>query len=751
MYNILRNGETKLVGKRTIVNLNGDWAVGDSIGADDMAAAFDHSCPVPSVISNATPPFEKAGDFQSSMMQACKLNWKMCTGGVIDLPVNEEAQKAEYGVYEHERNYFWYKKTFVAPERHRYADLIVLKARFGSKVWLNGSAVGESHSCFTSACYDVADVIKWGEENEIVIRVGAHQQVLPPGTLNMEDCEHELWYAGIWDDVEIYCYDGVKISSVQFATKINPKQVIVETELLNKDAEPAAITLTQTVKSADGSTVIVADVMTVELAADERKTVPCVIALPDAELWSPDDPNLYVLETATDGDSELNRFGVREAYFRTDTKRFYLNGEICFLRGGLMTLERFIEDPLLGTLPWDETWVRALIGESRRSVSWNMTKYCLCDPLRKWLEIADEEGLMGVPELPIWCFNPERADSFNGYQRHYNLPSLLEDVKQWVRDNRSHSSVIYWSAALETCTEWLGSEVIPLGRSLDLEKRGWLNSYGTPVGPDDPIENHPYKFTTNGLPDEWGVPGFDMLNLESQAGFERQSAIGAPGVASGHAQCISEYEWLWLTRKGEPGRYVANTYHKLPYPTETPQQRLELQNYLLAGMTEYWRAHRGYAQVMYNAWLAGDMGEACAVCDNYEDPRTLDFQPAFNKYVKESFKPLGTYLEFWKREVQAGENRVFYVMLINDYLERKEGEVNLYMKYDDGTILELGRRPFVMGANGSTTIKYDISMPEKLGRTEMIAQTTTADGLMTKSYRWVEVKEEIPPRPYGQW
>ncbi len=112
---------------------------------------------------------------------------------------------------------------------------------------------------------------------------------------------------------------------------------------------------------------------------------------------------------------------------------------------------------------------------------------------------------------------------------------------------------------------------------------------------------------------------------------------------------------------------------------------------------------------------------------------------------------MGVYLEFWKREVQAGENRVFYIMMVNDYLEAKEGEIILTMNYEDGTIVEMGRRPFSMGRNGSATVKYDISMPEKIGKAEMTATAVSGDGLMTKSYRWVEVKEEIPPRPYGQW
>lgn len=748
---LIANDHTEQIGNRVIVNLNGKWNVSESLDAESIPSVFDHSAPVPGLLKNAEPPFDKVGEFETRFRQFSKMNLKTCTAGKSDLPIDEKALQADMGVAYQDRNYFWYKRTFQAPPVHQYADLIVLKARFGSKVWLNGQEVGENDSCFTSARYDVSALIQWDAENEIIIRIGAHQGVLPEGNTCMEDCEHEKWYPGIWDDVELYAYDNPKIVSVQIAPKIAPKEILVETVLENRTDQKVCSVLKHLVKLKDGSAVIAEYNEKYKIDANSSIKVYALISLPNAELWSPETPNLYLIDTETDGDTERNRFGIREAGFRTDTKRFYLNGEICFLRGGLMTLERFMEDPLSGQLPWDETWVRKLLGDSRRSMGWNMTKYSLSDVPRKWLDIADEEGLMGVPELPIWCFNPERDDSFGGYTKSYNMDWLLADTKTWVRDQRNHPSIIYWSAALETCADWLGEKVIPTGRKEDLQKRAWLNSYGPPVGEDDPLEDHPYEFTTNGLPEEWGVPGFDMKILESKCGHERQAAIGTPGVPTGHAQVISEYGWLWLTRDGEPGLYVTNTYHKLPYPVATPQERLETNGYLLAGLTEYWRAHRNYAQVMYNAWLAGDMGpgHACVI-DNYKNPVTLEFQPAFLKYVREAFKPLGVYLEFWKRELQAGEERVFYVMLVNDYLERKSGDLTLYMEYDDEK-LEVASKEFSMGPNGSTTLRFRIFVPEKTGKAVFFAEAATKDGLKTVSRRWVEIKKELPPRPYGEF
>jgi len=753
MFNTLRNGEVKKVGNRTIINLNGSWQIGESVGADEMAAAFDHVAPVPGILTCAEPAFKDIGAFESRALQYGKMNWAQCTAGVVDLPIDEDALNSNYGRSLQERNYFWCKRTFTAPNTHSYAELVVLKARFGSKVWLNDSEVGSNDSSFVSAHYDVTDKIKWGKENELVIRIGAHPGVTPDGLLYMEDFEHEKWYPGIWDDVELYCYNNAVIRSVQFAPKIDPKEVLIETEVENLTNKEAEVTVSQVIKTQDMTSVVAEASEKYTLSPKEARTVRCIVDMPaDAKLWSPENPNLYVVETSTEGDTELNRFGLREVCFRSDTKRFYLNRKVYFLRGGMIMLGRFMEDPLCRQLPWTEEWIRKFIHSGTDGMKWNATKYSIADVPRKWLEIADEEGLLGYPELPIWVFNPERPEFFYGYVRTFNMEWMKRDVAQWVRDQRNHTSLFCWCAALESCVSYIDTDIIPLGRSLDLEKRAWISSYDTPAGEDDPLEDHPYRFHCNGLPEKWGVPQFDMLQLENEVGHLRHSAIGTPSVPTGHALMISEYEWLWLTRGGEVSRYLANTYHKLPYPTDTPMERQETCNYILAGMTEYWRAHRNVCSLLFHCWLAGDTGPGhCAVCDYYKDPVTLEFQPAFNKYVKESFKPLGVYLEFWKREVQAGENRIFYVMTINDYYEAKKGEIILTMEYEDGEAAELGRRAFRMGSNGSYTVKYNITIPEKTGKATMKATAVTEDGLTTTSSRWVEVKSELPPRTYGQW
>ena len=90
--------------------------------------------------------------------------------------------------------------------------------------------------------------------------------------------------------------------------------------------------------------------MRIHLAAGRRRTAVLTqkIAIPAAKLWTPEQPNLYVLETRTGGDTASTRFGMREFHFETATKRAYLNGRPYFMRGSNITLHRFFEDPQIG-------------------------------------------------------------------------------------------------------------------------------------------------------------------------------------------------------------------------------------------------------------------------------------------------------------------------------------------------------------------------------------------------------------------
>ena len=100
-------------------------------------------------------------------------------------------------------------------------------------------------------------------------------------------------------------------------------------------------------------------------------------AIPDARLWSPDDPFLYRLEVSTCSDIFTTRFGMREFRFNTGTGYAELNGQTTFLRGTNICLYRFFDVVLRGDLPWDREWARALL-QRIKDMKWNSFRFTIC-------------------------------------------------------------------------------------------------------------------------------------------------------------------------------------------------------------------------------------------------------------------------------------------------------------------------------------------------------------------------------------
>jgi beta-galactosidase len=721
---------------RTTLNLDGVWEVEESNERDVPPASFGHSARVPGLLSSASPAFAAVGEFATAEAQIFRRMLGWMTGGAVSLEIDEGALEPRVsGVSFQDRDYFWYRRTFTTPIAREHASLSVLKAQFGSAIWLNGTLLGESDASFTSATYDASSAVRWDGDNELVIRVGAHPGVLPPGNAVNVDYEKEAWYPGIWDTVELHVFDGPSLDSVQVAPRISPRQILIETVVTNAEEEARSIILEQTVTDLDGHPIADSVSEPVTIAPGESLVHSSSIALPDAELWSPSSPNLYKLVTSTGGDSVVTRFGIRELRFDTSTKRAYLNDEMIFLRGSGIALHRFFEDPLCGNLPWDDDWVRKLLGDRAQRMNFNMLKLTISPVPRKWFDIADELGLILNYEFPMWTLSPAIT---GGFDKYYDHDVVKKEMGDWVRDSRNHPSLAWWATSLESVAPWMADEVLPEVRKLDLSGRAWSDSFNPPSEPDDPKEDHPYEFAANQNPD---TPHFDMVQLESRGAF---SGIHIPGDAgSGHASIIGEYGWLWLNRLGDPTLLTQNMYPSLPYPTATRTERIETACYLLAGLTEYWRSFRNQSAIIFYGYLASSkpLGRTYT-SDYFADVEQLLFHEPFTDYVGEAFKPVGVYINFWQRQLQAGSAQSLHVMICNDSAEDLEGTLNLTFETADGEV-ELGSKPIRLKALGQATVRLTVTLPTQIGPGTLRASAVTTDGSSTLSRRWLELTADV--------
>ncbi len=682
--------------ERVSMSLDGEWAIEESVGPEEVPTAFGHRVPVPGLAHLATPAFQDVDHYVSREYIAKKIQLGL-------LP--ESARIEALGTTRQKRNYFWYRTTFRPTVKKQVAILRVNKAQFGTAVWVNGKKVGEHLSCFTAGLFDITSVIKWDKENVLLVRIGAHPGALPEWAPAGTDNEKSLWTAGIYDSVALQLSDNPVIQTLQVAPRIKSSEIVVQTRLKNH-GPPTTVDLDHVVKTWKGSQVVAQlSGQRISLKSGEVRTLTQTIRIPRAKLWTPESPFLYVLETATGGDNHSARFGMREFRFDSATRKAYLNDQIYYLRGASITLHRFFSDPASKQHPWEEAWVRKLLGEIPKRMHWNSFRLCIGPVPQMWLDIADEEGLLLQAEYAVWTGNKD-------HWRHelWKTEELIEQYTEFMQDHWNHPSVAIWDASNETTSDVLREKVIPAVRGLDLSNRPWDNGYSVPQGPSDPYEDHPYFFSNHVFQGS-GLPPFRMTDLERIDGKKQGAA--AP---SGHAAIINEYGWLWLKRDGTPTFMTKNVYNNLLGPDATAEQRFAIYGYLLGGMTEFWRAHRRYAGIQYLAYLDGDIPDAYT-CDNFRDVEKLELEANFEDYMKEAFKPVGVYINFWNPKLTTETKRRYHVMMINDEWESVKGKLELSFVSANGDrkVTTRNEISFEIPANGQMTYDITLSAPAAPG------------------------------------
>ncbi|MCC7499788.1 MAG: hypothetical protein IT160_19565 [Bryobacterales bacterium] len=700
--------------QRVSVPLDGVWQIEDSVSPSDPPRRFTRTVPVPGLANLAVPAFADVDRFDSrELISSVKYN----KHPPADAPL------PPVGTPRQERNYFWYRRTFRVSSPKPVAILKIAKAQFGTAVWLNGKKLGDHDGCFTAGYFDASAAIRRNAENELLVRIGAHPAVVDPRMAVGTDFEKLKWTPGIYDSVVLLLAGSPVIESVQVAPRLSSSSILVQTVLHNY-GPAGTFSLKHVVRTWRGAKVAATPApLSMHLAAGETRTFEQSIPLPQAHLWSPEDPFLYTLSTSTPGDDAATRFGMRELRFDRATRRAYLNGKPYFLRGSNITLHRFFEDPACKRLPWDEKWVRRLLAEIPKTLHWNSFRFCIGPVPDRWLDIADEAGLLIQNEFPIWT----GGKGWNNWHAQWDPDLLIGQFREWMRDNWNHPSVVIWDACNETLAPVLGEKVIPAVRGLDLSGRPFDNGFNPPAGPDDPVEDHPYLFIKG-----WHKkPGFRMTELETMTG-------GGPDRNYGHAGIINEYGWLWLLRDGSPTPLTRNVYEDLLGNDSTKQQRFELNAYYLAGLTEFWRSHRNHAGVLHFVYLTCSYAGAFT-SDHFRDINTLELEPHFADWVGQAFKPLGVYINFWQPKLAAGGRRTFAVTLINDDPVPVSGKLTLALESSASTAAR-SELPFRLPPSGREVYTLALDVPSRPGEYLLKASAAARGTEPTLSRRKIAIE-----------
>jgi beta-galactosidase/beta-glucuronidase len=243
-----------------MITLDDVWQV-EQGGMDSPPVTFSHTVQVPGLLDMAQPPFSAVGK-QSPERQA-----------------------------------FWYRRTFkIDGPVPDIARLKIHKACWGTKVWLNGQDLGEHLPSFTPGYFDLKPALKGsGEENVLLVRVGADRSAIPKGMPSGWDFEKYLFTPGIYDSVELILTGAPFIENVQAIPETEVETVRAAVELQGTSAEQQ-VTLDAEVAEAKSGKTVGHTQRSFHLLPNETKTVFLNVPIPGCRLWSPEDPFLYELK-----------------------------------------------------------------------------------------------------------------------------------------------------------------------------------------------------------------------------------------------------------------------------------------------------------------------------------------------------------------------------------------------------------------------------------------------------------------------
>jgi len=336
----------------------------------------------------------------------------------------------------------WYSRTFNVPGswKDKVVRLAFGAVNYVAEVWLNDEVVGFHEGGYTPFEFDISDLLKFEEDNFLVVRVIGPilTKDISIDGIGQEEMPH--WRGaiagGIWQSVELIATEPTYIRDVFIEPKIGEELAIVHVEMVNAKLRKKDVSAVFKVFNIKASSKIVAEL------EEKTELVPGInklsvsLKISNPVLWSPENPHLYFVEIQLKADGELvdsvrTRFGMRE--FTVRNGDFYLNGERIYLKAG------FWEGLYPTTLayPKDAEFVRKEILLAK-AAGFNTLRPWRKPPPPPILDLADELGICIINCPPIECMRqgPRESPQMESH--------IINEVSQLVLRDRNHPSVIYW-------------------------------------------------------------------------------------------------------------------------------------------------------------------------------------------------------------------------------------------------------------------------------------------------------------------
>lgn len=348
----------------------------------------------------------------------------------------------------------WYRKHFHLPESIQNKHILLhFEAIMGKcKIYLNGKLVKEHEGGYLPVVIDVTQALNRKGENVIAVMAdNSDDASYPPGKPQyvLDFC----YFGGIYRDAWLVATNDVHITDPNLVDKVAGGGVFVHFENVNKKEATVKVATNIQNESTQHKTLYLETALqdpSGKIVAKTRQkfsvshsgdvTLRQSLQLSDPFLWNPEHPYLYdlysIIKTAKGDtvDGYYQRIGVRSIAFK-GRKGFYLNGEP--FKGKLIGANHHqdyanIGNALSNNLHWRDA-------KKLRDAGVQIVRLSHYPQDPAFMDACDELGIFAIVATPGWQFwnkDPMFA------QRVYN------DVRQMVRRDRNHPSVIAWEPIL---------------------------------------------------------------------------------------------------------------------------------------------------------------------------------------------------------------------------------------------------------------------------------------------------------------
>ena len=318
----------------------------------------------------------------------------------------------------------WYRKKLVLPESFNGKRVIL---HFGAVDWqcnvfVNAKEVGSHTGGYCPFSFDITDALVDGE-NELTVKVFDPTDEGWQNRGKQASESHGFWYtatSGIWQTVWMEAVSADYIKGYKLTPDIDEGVLSIKTDIIGSGS--------LSIKVFDGETVVAEKA----ISADDK------VQIPEAKLWSPENPFLYDFELsliAADGticDSVKGYFAMRKFSIAPyeGYSRLYLNNEPYFQRGLLD--QGYWSDGVM-TPPTDEAMIYDIA--KMKEFGFNMLrKHIKVEPAR-WYYHCDRLGML------VWQDMISGGKALNLFHAGVlpNIQGFLNPLFNWSKKDNAYS------------------------------------------------------------------------------------------------------------------------------------------------------------------------------------------------------------------------------------------------------------------------------------------------------------------------